>query len=245
MCISHWHADHIAGLMGLIQTISNKDKDITIELFGPQKTSYHFDHLLKASIFDQQIGINVHDLQSEEPQTVCETSTFTISTVNLDHGVPVLGFAFQEKDRRRVNAAKVKKMGLPPGPLYAKLQAGQNIEVDGKPIKYQDVTYVVKGKKIAFITDTAFCQAAVDLAQDADLLVCEATYAHADLEKAEQYRHMTSRQAAQIASMANAKQLYLTHFSQRYSSLGVLLEDAKDVFPNSKIANDLQSITVP
>lgn len=240
--ITHWHADHTAGLIGLIQTLSNKDKDIMLTIHGPIGTKECMEHVIKSSVFDQQIHLDVHDHNCTTPHVIAQTKQFRIEAVNLHHSTRVLGYSFIQHDRRRVKVAELTKLGVPQGPLFARLQNGEDIEYKGKSISHQSVTTLVKGKKITLITDTLFCQQAIDLAQDAQLLICEATYAASHAELAHSHKHMTSEQAAQIASMANVKQLYLTHFSQRYKDLTQLHQDACDIFPNTQLANDLQVV---
>jgi ribonuclease Z len=241
--ITHWHADHVAGIMGLIQTIGNKDNDIHLDIYGPKGSQEHFDHLLKASVFDQQLDIVVHEIDvGEEIKKIHDSKKYEIWAIMLNHSTPTLGYRFVEKDRRKMKLKELEKLGVPPGPLFSKLQRGYDVTCKGKKIKTDDVTTIVHGKKIAFVADTRFCQQAIELATDVDVVVAEATYSGHEEEKAHQFKHMTSQQSAQVASMAGAKKLYLTHFSQRYKSLNELHEEAKNVFPETFIANDLNTV---
>ncbi|MFW5747039.1 MAG: ribonuclease Z [Nanoarchaeota archaeon] len=247
--ISHWHADHIAGILGLIQTIGNKDNEVHLDIYGPKDTRRRMEHLLETSIFDQQLDIDVHefclDRNAPDPLVrICDMPRYEVWAAPLEHGMPVLGFRFVEKDRRRMRLKELEKLGIPPGPIYARLQKGHDAEFEGKIIESDKVTTIVKGKRIAIVSDTAFCQSAIALAEESDVLVCESTYAANDEEKAHQYRHMTSQQAAQIASMAGTRKLLLTHFSQRYTQLDDLLADAKAVFPETELANDFKTVRI-
>lgn len=236
--ISHWHADHIAGLLGLIQTIDAEDKELHI--YGPVESKQRLDSLLASSYHEQKLHIAVHEVT--EDSQICETDVYLVDAKKLDHTVPCIGFRFKIKDRRRINTTKIKELGIPEGPILAKFQAGETVEWNGQQIIADDVTYIAEGKVFSYIADTAFTKNAVELAQDADVVVCEATYASDKEENAEMYKHMTSQQAAQIASMANAKRLLLTHISQRYKTTEELVDQAKDIFPETEVGYDFLSI---
>ena len=135
---------------------------------------------------------------------------------------------------------KVKKFNIPIGHLLGKLQQGMPIEYNGKKINAEDVTYVEQGKKVAFITDTVLCNNCYKIAQDADLLICEATYSSKLVDKSEEYGHMTAKQAAQVSNKANVKKLI--HFSARYKNTQELEEDARNIFDNVICAKDFMRI---
>jgi ribonuclease Z len=241
--ITHWHADHVGGLLPLIQTISDHGRDVSIDIYGPKETKKRVEHLLAATYFDPALTITVHEVDPKHKvTTICTTDKYRIDAVSLDHGVPTIGFAFIEHDRRRMNTAKMTKLGLKPGPVLSKFQAGEDVKVDGKLIKADDVTYIVPGKKFTYVPDTMFCQSAIDLAKDADLLVAESTYCADQEDKAHDHKHLTSTQTAQIAAMSGAKKLVLTHVSQRYKNPAQLLDEAKAVFPDAQIGFDLMKI---
>lgn len=240
--ISHWHADHIAGLMGLIQTINNKEHESSVDIFGPKGTREKMDHLMKASVFDQSITLNIHEVYPSQPEKIYENDVYEIWATKLVHSTPVIGYAFVEKNRRRMKVKKLESLGLEPGPLYAKLQKGQDITHNGKKIHAEDVTTIVQGKKIVYITDTLFVPQAIDLAEEADLLICESTFSNDQEELAHQYKHMTARQAAQVGSMANVKKVILTHFSQRHQHIQELLEQAREAFDQVELANDFKKV---
>jgi ribonuclease Z len=240
--ITHWHADHTAGLLGLIQTLSSKDNQPEISIYGPAGTTTYMDHVLKSSAFDQQIKIHVHECKGSGIFEIVDTPKYTVYAAYLEHTTPVIGFRFVEKDRRRMKVKKLEELGLQPGPLYAKLQNGKDVQFNGEKIMSDDVTTVVKGKIITFIADTMFCPQAIELAKEAHVVISEATFAGSEEDKARQYKHLTSTQSAQIASMADAQKLYLTHFSQRYPNLQDLYEEAKTIFSDVTLANDFMKI---
>ena len=239
--ISHWHADHVSGILGLLQTIQNSGAE-EIKIFGPLGTKEHFNHLLQCSIWESKLNITVDEFDCESICELFSNDDFSVSAVNLSHGIPTLGFSIKEKDKRRVLIEDLKKEGVPEGPHLADLQEGKDIEYEGKNISFEKYTAMKTGKKFTYIADTVFSENLIALATDSDVLVSEATYSKEHEEKAEKYNHLTSEQAGQIASMSNSKKLLLTHFSQRYKTADEVVEDAKTVFPNTEAAYDLMKI---
>ncbi|MFC1728481.1 ribonuclease Z [Nanoarchaeota archaeon] len=242
ICISHWHGDHVLGLPGLIQTMAAQNYEGTLYIYGPKGSKKYLEHMLKALVFDvARINFDVKEVKEG---SFYKGDEYTLSAYPLDHSTPCIGFSFKEKDRRRLKVAQIKKLKLPEGPLLGKLQQGKDVTWDGQKIKADDVSYVVKGKKIAYVADSTPCTRAVDLAKEADIMICESTHKSGIEEKTEEYKHMTSKQAAQLAHRAKAKKLILTHFSQRYKEVDELLDEAKDIFPDVIGAFDFMKVKV-
>lgn len=237
--ISHWHGDHVLGLPGLMQTLSSLEYAGKLEIYGPVGTKKRMDKMFEAFVFDKRLDFAVKEIKSG---IFFENNEFQLEAYPLEHGIETLGYRFIEKDRRKVDMKKARKLGIPEGPLIGKLQQNKPIEHNGKKIMPDDVTYEENGKKIAYITDTVLCDACFRIAEDSDLLICEATYSSKLAGKSEEYGHMTARQAAQVANKANVKQLVLIHFSARYKNTQELEEDARDLFDNVICAKDLMKI---
>jgi ribonuclease Z len=244
--VSHWHGDHVSGIVGLLQTMANKEKNPTIDIYGPKGTEEHVGHMLKMVIFDVQIEIRVHEMLPKrgEMLKVVETEDYLIECAAMDHKVPCIGYNFIEKDKLNIDVEKLRKAGVRDGPHLRKLKEGKTINYKGKEVKAEDVTYLVPGKKITYIADTAANENCIKLAQGANLLISESVYAANMAEKAENYKHLTSKDAATIASQAEVEKLVLTHFSQRYKTVTELEEDAKLVFPNTICAFDFMKVKV-
>lgn len=244
--ITHWHGDHVAGLIGLIQTIGNSNYTEALHIYGPVETKERMFHIMSATIFENKIDMKVHELKPEREEGLLfvDEEKYEVWCANADHGVPCLAYAWREKDRVRVDMEACAKLGIKAGPLVGKLSRGESVEHDGKRISPKDVTYKVTGKKLAIIPDTAPHPNLVRIAQDADLLICESTYGTSEEEKAHEHRHMTAQWAAQVAQRADVKKLLLTHFSQRYPVVTPLLEEARTIFPNTEAAFDLMKITL-
>lgn len=238
--ISHWHGDHVFGLPGLLQTMSSLEHE-KLQIYGPAGTKRHVELMFKAFKFRPGISLEINEV---ERGVFFENKEFELSCLPLEHSVPCLGFRFQEKDRRRIDTEKTRKIGIPEGPLLGKLQNGRSITWKNKKYNADDLTYVVKGGSVVYICDTVLTKNCIKLAQDAVLLISESSYADDLKHKAEEYRHMTASDAAKLASSANVKKLIITHFSQRYKSVEELEDQAKTIFPNTVAAYDFMKVRV-
>jgi ribonuclease Z len=166
--------------------------------------------------------------------------------------VPAFGYRVAEKDRPgHFNVEQAAALGIPAGPLYGRLKRGEVIVLpDGQQVNGADLCGPTQiGRKVVYCTDTIFCDSAVDLAYEADVLIHEATFAHQDADLAYQRLHSTSTMAAQVALAAQVKLLIMTHFSPRYApgnpiELKDLLAEAQAIFPNTVMASDLWSYEV-
>ena len=237
--LSHWHGDHVLGLPGLIQTLSSMDYNGKLEIYGPIGTKKRMEKMFEAFVFDKRINLAVKEVKSG---IFFENNEFELEACPLEHGIEIVGYRFIEKDKRKIDMKKARKLGIPEGPLLGRLQQGKSIELNGKKIMPDEVTYIESGKKVAFITDTVLCDNCYKIAEDADLLICEATYSSKLVDKSEEYGHMTAKQAAQLANKANVKKLVLIHFSARYKNTQELEEDARDIFDNVICSNDFMKI---
>lgn len=240
--ITHWHGDHVSGLIGLIQTLGNSKDVSDLAIYGPIGTTEFMNHLLKSCIFDLAVNLEIVELDFAEKKVFFESEHYYLEAAPLNHGVPCLGYSFVEKDKRKIDLIKAKTLGLDQGPELGNVQKGLPIKINNKTIMPDDISTIQKGKKVTLIADTSFSANAQGLAADADLLISEATYNTSHEEKADQYSHLTSQQAAFIASNAGAKKLVLTHFSQRYKELDDLLEQAKNIFPDVVLAFDFMKL---
>src|SRR3989344_1939163 len=238
ICISHWDGDHIFGLPGLLQTLSNSKEKMPISIYGPRGFRKDMARMMEAFPFDNQL-----DIEIKEGEGIMLDGRLHISSFSVEHKIPTVGFIVMEKGKLRINVARAEKEGIT-GRALGELQDGKDIVWKGKTVRAADITYPVPPKKVVYIPDTLFCKACIANAQDADLIICDSTYA-ADLEeKAAAYKHMTAAQAGQVANLANAKKLILTHFSQRYKSPKQLIDDARLHFSNVAAAHDFMKVKV-
>jgi ribonuclease Z len=244
--ISHWHGDHVSGILGLIQTIGNNlgasEEKPSLEIFGPKETRERFQLLLRSTYFENKITYKITELPIDKLTRFYENDSYYLEAIPLDHNIPTLGYNFIEKDRLRIKVSVTHQLGIPEGPLLGKLQAGHDITFKGKNYSHKDLTYTVKGKKVSIVMDTSYTKNIIELSQDADLMISEATYLDKHMEKGEKHKHLTVKQAAMLAHAANAKKLVMMHFSQRYSDFSELESEAKDIFPESSIGYDFMKL---
>lgn len=248
--ITHLHGDHIFGLMGLLASCGLAGSAQPIDLYGPTGLKEYIQACSKYSHTHFGNRVQVYTVQ---PGIVYEDEEFTVSCELLKHRIPAFGYQIREKNRPgRFNVEKAKALGIPPGRIYGQLKQGETVTLaDGRIIRGQDLCGPTEtGRKLVYCTDTIFCEAAVEIAQGADVLIHEATFAHQDAELAFERLHSTSTMAAQTALAAQVKLLIMTHFSPRYApgnelDLSNLLEEARAIFPNTKLAYDFFSYEIP
>lgn len=248
--ITHMHGDHIYGLMGLLASCGLAGNMERIDIYGPADLE---DYLRASKRYSQthfSYPVQVHAVQ---PGVIYEDEEFTVSCRSLKHRVPAFGYRVEEKDRPgRFDVEKATALSIPPGPIYGQLKRGETVTLpDGRRIKGSDLCGEPEvGRKVVYCTDTVYCDNAVELARNADVLIHEATFAHKDAQLAFDRLHSTSTMAAQVALSAGVKQLIMTHFSPRYAPgnpivLDDLLEEAQAIFPNTTLAYDFLTYDVP
>lgn len=248
--ITHLHGDHIFGLMGLLATCGLAGNTKQVDVYGPPKLEEYLRACGRYSSTHLSYAMHVHTVQ---PGVVYEDDEFIVSCDRLEHRVTTFGYRIVEKDRPgRFDVEKAKALAIPPGRVYGQLKRGETVKLlDGRTINGAELSGAPEiGRKIAYCTDTIYCDTAVSLAQDADVLIHEATFSHQDAELAFQRLHSTSTMAAQTALAAQVKLLIMTHFSPRYApgnalELKDLLAEARAIFPNTDMAHDFMSYEVP
>ncbi|UCF08245.1 MAG: ribonuclease Z, partial [Thermoplasmata archaeon] len=193
--------------------------------------------ILTLGYFNPTFKIITHDLKDGDE---VDWNHYVIRVRTADHDIPALAFCVQEHPRKgRFYPEKAKALGVPEGPLFRQLQSGQTVKMDEKTITPEDVMGKPRrGRKIVYSGDTRPSEAVIELARDCDVLIHDATLSKDLEEKAERYGHSSTTQAADIAKKANAKVLFLTHISPRYSDALKLEDEAKQIFKYSFTASD-------
>ena len=239
--ITHWHGDHTLGLPGFLQTLNSKSSTYTgtLEIYGPPGIRKKFEMMKETFDFELEYEVKIEEAKKG---VIFKNKDFRIESELLDHAIPSYGYSIIEEPKRHIMMDAVKKLKLPEGPLIGQLQEGKSVEFKGTEIHPDQVSKKTKGKKLTIIGDTGICKACIDLAESADLLICESTYANDLKDKADLYKHLTAGEAGLIANKAGAEKLVLTHFSQRYKDTQQIEEDARTVFDNVTAAKDFMRV---
>ena len=239
--LTHWHGDHTLGLPGLLKTISMSEYTRKLEIYGPRGIKKRIAEMFQAFGPITEYPIEVKEVYGK----FFETKDFYLEAEEMDHNTPCNAYALVVKENIRIDKKKLKASKIKPGPVLQKLKLGKDIVYEGKKYLAKNLTFREEGKKISFVLDTVVNGKIVPLVKNSNVFVCESSF-HSELEaKAKEYKHMTSKQAAEMAKKAGVKKLILTHLSQRYENqLGRILQDAKKVFKNVSIANDLDVVLV-
>lgn len=240
--ISHFHGDHCLGLGSILMRL-NLDKVLhPIHCYYPASGKKYFDRLRYGSIYHEMITVIEHPVSKEG--LVEDDGMFRIEAAFLKHGVENIGWRITEPSTRKFDANKLKLAGVT-GAAVKELEEKGEIIINGKPVHIDDVSWIRQGDVFSVVIDTLPCQSAINIARNATTLLCESTYLEEHKELALQHNHLTAKQAAAIAKEANVQQLILTHFSARYQNLKDFEIEAKAVFPNTSVADDLLRFNFP
>ncbi len=246
--ITHLHGDHIYGLPGLISSRSFQGGETPLTIYGPKGTEHFIRTALSVSHTHLTYKLEFVDV---EEGIIFEDSTFQVRAKKIEHGIDSYGYRVIEKDLPgTLLVDKLKKSGIQPGPIYQKIKNAETVQLgDGSIIHGSDyIGPSIKGRIISVLGDTRYTEQSLELAENADLLIHEATFARDDHHLAYDYYHSTTEDAAKIAKASNVKKLALTHISSRYQSpeqLNLLVEEAQVIFPETVIASDFMKIDVP
>lgn len=251
--ISHLHGDHYFGLPGMLASRSLQySADTPVTIFGPPGLQRFMQTVYELSGGGMGYPLTIQEVK---PGPIYEDERFVVTCLPLVHRIASFGYAVIEKDQPgHFDVEAAQRLGIPAGPLYGRLKRGETISLaDGTTVNGAElVGPPVPGRKVVYCCDTIYCQNAITLAQNADVLVHEATYAAADLDLAVRGGHSTATQAAQVAQQAGAGALIMTHFSPRYEGQGVegpgierLQNEARETFANSYVAHDFWSYDIP
>lgn len=238
--ISHYHGDHILGLGGLIQSMGFRGRTRDLDIYGPSGLKKLINAIFNTGYFLINFNININEINEG---IILETEEYVIESKKTEHNISNISYSIYEKKKPRFLREKAIELGVPIGPAFGKLHKGEEIEINGKIIKPEQVLGKKRiGKKISYSGDTRPCEKMIDLAKNSDILIHESTYEETDKERAIDNAHSTSKEAAQIAKSANVKQLILTHISTRYTSDETIEKEAQEIFKNTTIAKDYMTI---
>ena len=244
--ISHFDVDHYSGLMGLLSTLQLQRREKEINIVGPVGIKEYVEWNLNFSGVVLSFQINFVEVAEDvEEHKVIEKNEYYVIAMPLKHKRFCLGYRFQEKDKPgKVDASKAGVLGITSDKQYKELKAGNTVKLeDGREIEADEIIgHPRPGDSFAYITDTEYCPNAVKLAMNTNILYHEATFSSQLPDKAKETGHSTSLDAARVASEAQTKLLVIGHFSARYTNLHALLEEAREAFFPTWLANELRPI---
>jgi ribonuclease Z len=244
--ITHLHGDHFNGLPGLLSTMGLDRRTRELTLAGPPGVREYLNTLERLRVIFITYPLDLKELTAAaDLKAVLETADYTVTARPLDHRLFALGYRVDERPRPgRFNVELARELCVPEGPLWGRLQSGDDVTLDdGRTILSVDIMGPPRpGKSVAYCLDTRPCAASIELARGVDLLIHEATYTQELAAEAREYGHSTAAQAARTARDAGARRLLITHFSTRYPDPAVLLEEARAIFPETILAEDLMEI---
>lgn len=241
--ISHFHGDHFLGLPGLVQSMTLNDRSDPLGIWGPKGIVQLVRTLLELGYFNPGFEVYVEEL---EDGSVVEFEEYSVKGIKMRHNVPSMGYVLEEKERAgKFYREKALELGLPEGPLFGRLQRGQAVKHDGRTITPDMVMGRSRpGMKIAYSGDTLPSRRFADAAKRSDVLIHDATTDASLEEKANEFGHSSSRQAAQTAKDCGVHKLFLVHISPRYEDVSTLEADARAIFENSTVPDDFDEYTV-
>ena len=242
--ITHLHGDHILGLPGIIQSLAFRGRTKPLNIYGPQGIEETIHHIINLGYSTIGYDIIVHSI-SEDEELIYQQDNFIIKAKLMNHTVPNYAYKIEEIRQPKFIKSKALDLGVPEGPLFGKLQKGEEVEVNGTLIKPEQVLGPPReGVKLVFSGDTKPYEGMIDFAKNVDVLIHEATYGDELMDKAIENGHSTAKDAAKIAKEACVEKLILTHLSNRYTNSNILLNEAKEVFENTEYAKDFMQVLI-
>ena len=238
LLITHFHADHVLGLPGMLKTFALRQRERELTVYGPPGLRRLFE------LLGPVVGRLTFPLQMVEltPNDELDRDGYRIAAFEVDHGGRGLGYALVEDSRPGVfDPVRARELGVTPGPDFGRLQRGETVNgVEPEQVMGEER----RGRKVVLTGDTAPCDMTRLVAWEADLLVHEATFMEEDAERAAETRHSTAAQAGEVAAAAAVEMLALTHISPRYSG-GQVRDEARERFANVVVPRDFDRIEIP
>ena len=247
--ITHLHGDHILGVPGLVQSLSFNGREDPLTIYTPQGTGHEIETLLTVGDYSPAFPVEIVEISAGD--IAHEADEYAVHVFETHHRTNAVGYALIEDDRpgRFDRQTAEEELGIPPGPAYGRLHAGETVELDdGRVIEPEAVVGDPRpGRKVVYTGDTRPVDATAEIAADADLLIHDATFAADNAERARSTAHSTGSEAGEIAARAGAERLALTHISSRYGADPSPIErEAADAFGGEVfVAADGQTVELP
>ncbi len=240
ICFTHYHADHISGLPGLLLTMGNAERTEPLTMVGPKGLEHVVDSL---RVIAPELPFEIRYVELCRPQECLELYGYHITAFRVNHNVPCYGYTLEIPRSGQFLTERAESLGIPKN-CWNRLQKGEALEIGGTTYTPQMVLGPPrKGIKLTYCTDTRPTPAITENARDADLLILEGMYAEREkADKARQYKHMTFYEAAQIARDAHAAKMWLTHFSPSLVHAEQYMKEVRKIFPEAELGKDAKSV---
>jgi ribonuclease Z len=222
-------------------SLNGREDDLRI--FGPKGTKKNVGAMMRLGYFKSGFRVAAEDLS---PETALDFGEYMVRCVSAEHSIPSMAYSLEEKPRPgKFDLKKATKLSIPEGPLFRRLQEGKSVVVGGRKILPDQVLGPQRpGRKLVYSGDTKPSNAVIRLAEDADVLIHDCTLDSSHGRLASDFGHSTAAEAAKVAKKARARALFLVHLSPRYESHEILEKEARSVFKNSIVAQDLMEYSV-
>ncbi|MBS3054485.1 MAG: MBL fold metallo-hydrolase [Candidatus Aenigmarchaeota archaeon] len=241
--ISHWHADHFAGILGLVETMNLEGRKKPLKIYGPEAEKFvpMLEELGYSTKDFGLVPVNA-EFEGREAQVLLENAELRVISMPMKHGIPAVAYAFVENDRINIDKAKAAALGLPAkGPIFGEIKEKGFAAHKGKRIGIEDISVRIAGKKVVYTGDTMPNRNIAALSADADLLIHDCTFFE-DVTDMSGYKHARIDEVAAAAKEARAKKTILTHISRRYQSPKELEAAAKKY--GMEVAHDFMKVVL-
>ncbi|MCR5667210.1 MAG: ribonuclease Z [Eubacterium sp.] len=240
ICFTHYHADHISGLPGLLLSMGNADRTEPLLMIGPKGLKRVVD-ALRVIAPELPFHIEYHEL-SEDVETV-RSKGYKITAFKVKHNVICYGYTLEIERAGKFSVDNANKHEIPKM-CWNRLQKGETVELDGKVYTPEMVMGPPRrGIKVTYCTDSRPVDIIAEQAKDADLFICEGMYAEKEkLAKARQYKHMTFYEAARLADKAQPGEMWLTHFSPSLVRADSYMDEVRSIYAHSYLGKDGKSV---
>ncbi len=239
ICITHFHGDHISGLIGILLAMSNSDRTEPVTMIGPKGLERVVRSL---RVIAPELPFEIEFKELSAPQEQIRSHGYVIDAFKLNHKLPCYGYSISIERAGLFDADRAKESGIPLK-YWSRLQKGETITAD-ECVYTPDMVLGAprKGIKVTYATDSRPTQSIIDNARGSDLFICEGMYGEkGDINNAVKYKHMTFEEAAGLAAKAGVKELWLTHYSPALNRPEQYLEDVRKIFPNTYVCKDKKS----
>lgn len=242
ICFSHYHADHISGLPGLLLTMGNADRTKPVTMIGPRGLERVVNSL---RVIAPELPFEIKFIELSSDIECIDICGYHIEAFRVNHNIVCYGYNINVLRQGKFQVEKAKENDIPVN-CWNKLQKGETVQVGDKTFTPDMVLGEARrGIKVTYCTDTRPLKVISDMAKEADLFICEGMYGEKDkIKKAKEYKHMTFYEAAELAKAAAPKEMWLTHYSPSLVWPDEFIKEVRDIFPDTITAKDGRSKTL-